>query len=225
LVYGLGFPILLLVIFANIPAFRKANASLGGLSYLSIYVPVLIAFSLAMLALVCLTTPLAAYREQGVLRRLSTTPAPPSWVLAAQSIVNLAIAGVAFCLIVIIAGAAFGVEAPKQVPGFILSVVLTTAALFAIGLWVAAIAPSAQAAGAIGSALFFPMMFFAGLWVPRNVMPPVLRDISDYTPLGAAMEALQSSTQGEFPPARALLVLVGYAIVAGVAAVKQFRWE
>jgi ABC-2 type transport system permease protein len=49
---------------------------------------VLIALVVAALGLSSLPTPLVSYREQGVLRRLSTTPLPPSWVLAAQLIIN-----------------------------------------------------------------------------------------------------------------------------------------
>jgi len=225
LIFGLGLPVLLLVIFASIPAFKKPNADLGGSTYLSIYLPILAAFILASLALIGLTAPLASYREQGVLRRMSTTPVPPSWVLAAQLVINLVVAAVALLLVVILGVAAFGVQGPKHVPGFILTILLAAAALFSIGLWVAAISRTSQAAAAIGNILFFPLMFFAGLWIPRNVMPAVLRGISDFTPLGAAVQALQSAMQGSFPPARPLLVLVAYAAAFAVAAVKLFKWE
>lgn len=223
-ILGLGLPVLLVVIFANIPAFTKANPDLGGLTVLSLYAPILSAFALAYLGLVGLSMPLATYREQGVLRRMSTTPAPPSWVLGAQLLVNLAVATVAF-LVINVGMMAFGVEAPREVAGYALSIVLTAAALFAMGLWIAAVARSAAVANAIGSILFYPMMFFAGLWFPRELMPGILRHISDWTPLGAAVQALQSASEGSFPAAQPLLVMVGYALVFGIAAVKQFRWE
>jgi ABC-2 type transport system permease protein len=206
-------------------AFRKPVPTLGGLNYLSIDVPILIAFVLASLALIGMTTPLATYREQGVLRRLSTTPLPPAWVLAAQLVINLVIAAAALVLIVTVGVAAFGVHMPKQAPGFILLVVLAAAALFGIGLWVAAVARTAQAAGAIGNLLLFPMMFFADLWIPQNLMPALLRNISGFTLLGAAVQALQSSMQGSFPSARALLVLAVYAAAFWLLAVKLFKWE
>jgi ABC-2 type transport system permease protein len=172
-----------------------------------------------------LAPPLAGYREQGVLRRLSTTPAPPSWVLGAQLLINLAVAIVGLVLLLGISVAALNVHVPSQLPGFILSLALTALALFAIGLWVAAIARSAQIAGVIGSLLFYAMMFFAGLWLPQERMPAVLHDISNFTPLGAAVQAVQSSMQGSFPGARPLLVLVAFAAVFGYAAIRYFRWE
>jgi len=69
------------------------------------------------------------------------------------------------------------------------------------------------------------MMFFAGLWLPRALMPGVLLDISNYTPLGAAVEAIQDSTLGGFPPLAPLLVLAAYAVVFGFLARRCFRWD
>ena len=73
---------------------------------------------------------------------------------------------------------------------------LAAAALLAIGLFVAAVAPTAARPAAIGAMLFYPMMFFAGLWLPIPVMPAVLQHISHATPLGAAVQALQNAPRG-----------------------------
>lgn len=224
LILGLGLPVLLLVVFGSIPKFREPAAELGGLTILSLYMPILSAFTVAMLALVGVSVSLSGYREQGILRRMSCTPAPPSWMLGAQLVLNLGIAAVA--LVVINAGIrAFGVGGPKQVGGYVLALVLCTAALVAMGLWIASIARGANAANAIGQLLFYPMMFFAGLYFPRELMPGVLRHISDWTPLGAGVQALQSAAEGSFPAVQPLLVMVGYAVVFGIAAVRQFKWE
>ncbi|MGO9301238.1 MAG: hypothetical protein ACLQEG_13005 [Acidimicrobiales bacterium] len=69
------------------------------------------------------------------------------------------------------------------------------------------------------------MLFFAGLWVPRAQTTPVLRNIGDWTPLGAAVQALQRSTQAGFPTAQSLLVLAAYAAIFALLAVRSFRWE
>lgn len=224
LILAVGLPVLLLVIFGSVPSFNEPRADLNGLTVLSLYAPVLGVFAIGFLGLVGLSMPLAGYREQGVLRRMSCTPAPPSWVLGAELLVNLAMAVIAL-VIVGVGIRAFGVGGPKDVGGYALALVLCVAEIFAIGLWIAAIARSANVANAIGQVLFYPMMFFAGLYFPREMMPGVLRHISDWTPLGAAVKALQAAAEGSFPAAQPLLVMVGYAVVFGVVAVKQFRWE
>jgi ABC-2 type transport system permease protein len=68
-------------------------------------------------------------------------------------------------------------------------------------------------------------MFFAGLWIPRATMPASLRQVSDFTPLGAAVQALQDSMRGSWPHPWGLAVLAGYAVVFTVAAARFFRWD
>jgi ABC-2 type transport system permease protein len=131
-------------------------------------------------------------------------------------------------IVLIVAGSAlfFGVHAPSQVPGFILAALLATACLFALGLVIAAVAPSERAAGAIGSALLFPLMFFAGLWQPsQTVTPSAMHTISNLTPLGAAVHAMLRSMQGTFPTIGSLAVMAAWAAISTVAAVRLFRWE
>ena len=225
LIGGVGIPVVLLVIFGELPVFRQPTPEFGGLDPFDVYVPILIAFSLAMLALLGLSMPLASYRELGVLRRLSTTPVPPSWLLAAQGIVQIFQAMAATAIIVVAGIVAFGAPVPKSVAGFALALALSVAGLVPIGLTIAAVARTANAASVIGRLAFFPMMFFAGLWLPRAAMPPVLQDVSNYTPLGAAVQAIQASMLQGFPPIAPLLVLAGYAVVFGYLAKRFFRWE
>jgi ABC-2 type transport system permease protein len=224
-VWGVGFPLLLLVIFGGIHSFKKPQPDFGGATTLDIYVPVLIAFTIAILALSALPMVLAGYREKGVLRRLRTTPTGPVRLLSAQLAVHFAVTVVTSIVILVVARVAYGVALPRQLAGFVVAGLLAAAALLAVGLFVAATAGSGRAAQAIGTILFFPMMFFAGLWVPIAEMPTLLRYISHGTPLGAAVQALQRASAGHWPQPQQLLVLAAYAVVAGLAAAKLFRWE
>ena len=225
LIGGVGVPMLLLVIFGELPSFQQPMAILGGLTLFDVYVPVLAVFGVTLLAVVGLPIPLVTYRELGVLRRLSTTPVPQSWLLAAQSVIQLCVALGGLVVILAVSIAAFGAPAPKSPGGFALSAVLCTAGLFPIGLVIAAVARTANGANVIGRLVFFPLMFFAGLWLPRALMPGVLVDISNYTPVGAAVQAMQASMLQGFPPAAPLLVLVAYALVFAFLARRFFRWE
>jgi ABC-2 type transport system permease protein len=224
-IWGLGFPLLLLIIFGSIPSFNTANPDFGGLTTLTVYVPILVAFVTAMTQLVALPLALAGYRERGILRRLRTTPVGPGRVLAAQLVVSLAALAVTVVLILTIARFGYDVRLPRQFAGFVIAALFGAAALMAIGLFVAAVAASARVAQALGTILFFPMMFFAGLWLPIDQMPAVLRDISHATPLGAAVQALQDAAQGNWPHPLQLGVMAAWALAFGLAATRLFRWE
>jgi ABC-2 type transport system permease protein len=225
LILGLGLPVLLLVIFGSLPVFRKPEIALGGLTYLDIYLPVLVAMTMNNLGVFGLPGVLAGYREGGILRRLSTTPLPPSWVLGVQLLINFCVAAASIVIVVVLGVAAFSLRPPQNPGAFVLSSLLTITALFSLGLWIGAITHTAKAANLIGLCLFYPLLFFAGLWIPQPLMPAFLRDVSDYTPLGASVQALQSAMQGPFPPASSLLVMAGYALVFGILAVRSFKWE
>jgi ABC-2 type transport system permease protein len=222
---GIALPTLLLVIIGSVYSDHKHLKMLGGLTYIDVYVPILIGFSIAALGLFGLPIPLASYRQQGILRRLSTTPAPPAWVLAAQLVLNLCLAAMELVLLLAVGMTGFGVAAPKSPGGLVLALAAAMAALFAVGLWISAIARTEQAAGLLAVACFAPMLFFAGLWLPRAEMPKPLLDISNFTPLGAAVQAIQSAQLNGFPPIAPLLVLVAYAVIFGALAVRFFRWE
>jgi ABC-2 type transport system permease protein len=225
LFFGIGFPLILLIIFGSIPSFNRPDKTFGGSTVLDIYIPVLIAFSLALLSLTALPMALAGYRERGVLRRLQTTPAGASRVLAAQLLVNLALAVVSVILILAVARFGYNVALPRQLGGFLVAALLTAAALMAVGLLIAALAPSGKAAQITGALLFYPMMFFAGLWLPLASMPAALRHFSHATPLGAAVQALQDASVGHWPHPLQLVTLAAYAVVLGLAAARLFRWE
>ncbi len=54
-------------------------------------------------------------------------------------------------------------------------------------------------------------------------MSPALRHVGDYTPLGAAVSAVQHSMAGQWPWPAGLGVLAGYAVAFGVLARRFFR--
>jgi ABC-2 type transport system permease protein len=92
-------------------------------------------------------------------------------------------------------------------------------------LLVGSLARTGRVASAVGAMLFLPLMFFAGLWTPQATMPAVLRRVSDDTPLGAAVAALQHSMAGQWPAWPSLALLAGYAAILGLLAWRFFRWE
>ncbi len=223
--FAVLFPCVLVGILGNVPGFRTPSAELGGLAVVDVYVTISITMVLAMLGLQFTPATLANYRERGVLRRLSTTPVPPAKLLAAQLAMSLLTAVVTAALVLTLGRVAFGAALPRQLAGYLVAFVLVAAALFAIGLLIAAVAPGGRAANAIGTILFFPVMFFAGLWAPREMMSSLLRRIADLTPLGAGERALHDAAAGSWPHLGPLAVLAGYVVVCGLAAARWFRWE
>ena len=223
LLWGVGFPMVLLSVMGVFS--HGPQKSLGGFSLVAAYEPILIAFSCATFALQGLPAVIAGYRERGILRRLNATPVGAGRLLLAHLTVNLSVSLIATVGILIVGDAAFGVPLPGQPAGFILALVLTAAAMLTLGLFIASLARTGRVAGAVGTMIFLPLMFFAGLWMPQATMPAALRGAGDDTPLGAAVSALHDSMAGQWPPASGLAILAGYAVAFGLLAWRLFRWE
>ncbi|MGW3359447.1 ABC transporter permease [Streptomyces bungoensis] len=219
------FPTLLLVILGSIPSFREADPSLGGLRPVDAYVPVAVLIALIMSGVQSLPQVLTGHRERGVLRRMRLTPVRPSALLSAQMAVQGTVALGSALLALVVGRTAFGVALPRQPAGYLLALLLTTAAALALGSLVSAVSRTTKIAGAIGSAVFFPMMFCAGVWLPVREMPDALARVVGLTPFGAAARALDQAAAGHWPGWDHLGVLAGWAVLLTAGAARWFRWE
>lgn len=224
-VFALALPPVLLVVLGAVPAFREPSEGLGGVRVIDVYTPIVVSVAIATFALTSLPQLFATYREKGILRRMRTTPVRPAAMLGAQLLMSIILSAGTMLVVVAIAWLAYDVGLPRQPWGYLVAFTLTGSAMFAVGLLVAALAPSGASAGAIGLVLFFPTLFFAGLWIPRESMSKSLRTISDLTPLGAGVQSLQDTAGGDWPQLLHLAILLGWTIVAGGLAARYFRWE
>src|SRR5580658_7814704 len=167
LFWGVIFPLDLTLVF-GLAGGSKHQRGLGGHTLIDVYVPVMMAFVLTILAVNMLPAIIATYREKGVLRRLSTTPVKPRLLLGADALMTVGVILSAMAVIVLVSKLAFHVSLPREVLGFIVTLALTMVAMLALGTVVGSVAPTTKIAQGISTILFFPMMFFAGLWVPQQ---------------------------------------------------------
>ncbi|MGW1465895.1 ABC transporter permease [Streptomyces sp. NPDC002308] len=223
--FALAFAPVLLVVLGLIPSMRQNSPELGGVRPITLYLPIVVSMGIALFALSGLSQLFASYREKGVLRRLRTTPVAPVVMLGAQLLMATALSLVTSLVMLAIGRLAFDVDLPRNLSAFLVSYLLLASAMFAIGLLVAALAPTGRSAGAMGSLVFFPLVFFAGLWLPRAKMNDVLLKMSDWTPLGAGVQSLQDTTAGHWPQLVHFASMLGWTIVAGGLAARYFRWE
>jgi ABC-2 type transport system permease protein len=226
LVFGIGLPMLLLVIFGSIPSLTRPSDQFGGISFFTLYTPTLMVLVLLVLAFLSLPGQMAGYRQLGVLRRMSTTPLSAFALLGAQVAVNLVLAVISIGLLLGFGAGVFNLVLPGQSGWFVVSLVLSVAAMFGIGLCVAAFAGTPQVANAVGALLFYPLAFFSGLYVPISELHSnVIDQLSKVLPSGAAFTALHASLAGHFPGWQAIGELIAYAVVFSLIAVRWFRWD
>lgn len=217
-------PVIAVVVLAAIPATREPVVYLHGSSWFEMYQPILVMFSVVMLSVQILPDVLTRYRERGILKRLQTTPASAGALLVAQVILTFAVEVVVVALMVVLPLIA-GASLPRNMIGFVIAVVFSAAAMLSIGMLLAAVFRSNKVAAAAGTALFFILQFFAGLWWPRQSMTEWLRAISDATPTGASVGALNDAVSGAWPWWVYLVTLLGWGVVLSAISIRTFRWD
>jgi ABC-2 type transport system permease protein len=220
-----GLPVALVIGFGLIPGFGDPQKSLSGQIGTEYIASIGVAIVLATLGLNGVPMVIGQYRQRGVLRRLAVTPVRPLTLLTADLMVWAASAILSVALVIAVARLAYHVPAPVAAGWFVLSVLLGIAALFALGLLVAAAAPTARSAAGLGWLLFFPNMFLAGVYFPSEEMSPTMRQIGIFTPLGSALHAVRDSWMGLAPRPEYLGIMAAYAVIAAAVATRFFRWE
>ncbi|GAA2844119.1 ABC transporter permease [Streptosporangium fragile] len=225
-IFAVLLPLTLLLGLGSIPGFQEPSPELGGERPIDTQLPgMMVILSVVTMALTVLPGTLVGYREKGVLRRMSTTPVSPVRLLVAQVVNNLAVAVTATALLVGLGFLVLGSVPPKSPLAFAGVFVLGTASMFGLGLLVAAVTSKAQTAQGIGSLLMFPLLFMAGMWVPREVMPELVRRIGDFLPMAPFADALRATWAGNAPQMLHLVVMALTVLVTGVLAARLFRWE
>jgi ABC-2 type transport system permease protein len=118
---------------------------------------------------------------------------------------------------------AYGAALPDAPAGALLAFVVGTLSILAVGFLVAALAPNARAAQALGLTLFFPMWLLSGAGPPRSIMTGAMRDIGDALPLTHVVKALQDPWLGRGTNGGQLALLVAILVVAGAIGVRLAR--
>ncbi len=201
----------------------EPDPTLGGQRWIDTFAPSMVVMTLAILGVNTLPARLVKYREKGVMRRLSTTPASPGSVLIAQLAVNMGVAVVSLVVLIGVGNIVFQIPLPKDPIGFAAAFLVGMSALFALGLLVAAVSPTTGIATALFVPLFALVMFLGGVYLPRMLLPEFLIRIGDYTPPG--VQALLDAWSGKSPQLAQLAVMGLITVLAGTAAAKRFRWE
>lgn len=221
---GLALPIALLIVFGFISQSVAGNVAGTGLTVIDLWTPTILVISFIVLS-ISLPSRMVRDREIGWLRRVSTTPVHPSRLLAAQLVINLVIAAAAVLTITVGGALVFGASLHVSVLPFGVSLVLSIAELFTLGLMIVGLAPSQVAGQAIGGVVAFALFFLAGLWVNPAQAGEPLAALMQYSPSGAASRALLDAVFNSSPSYAAWVTMALYTVIFGFIAIRYFRWE
>ena len=177
--FTLVFPLMLLFLFGEIFG-NEPNPTFGGRGTIDISMPIYTAMIIGTTGLMSTTITMATYRENGVLRRLRTTPISPLTVLVAQVTVVFLMTTIGMLLLVAAGKFIYHVQFEGNVLSVLGGFVLCCLSFFGIGFIIAGTMPNARAAQVVGMVLLYPMIYLSGASFPREMLPETIRRISTF---------------------------------------------
>lgn len=194
------------------------------------YVGGLAAFSAVSSTFTNLANMVPIRRDEGILKRWRSTPLPP-WAAIGGFVGSAMI--VAFAAVAVmwtIGIAAYGIELDvAKLPVAVITFVIAVGAFAALGLAVASLISTAEAAPAVANAVILPLGFISDVFIQQDDPPRWLSVVGDIFPLKPFAETFQD-TFNPFVDAPAfewdrLVRIAAWGIIGTVIAVRYFRWE
>lgn len=222
-------PLIFFVLFAAIFGNETTKVGDQDIEVATYYVPAILALSLVNATFVNLTIWLTISRERGQLKRVRATPVPAWVVIAGRTLTSAAIAGVMVVVVCAFGAVLYGVELPTStLPGVVISVLVGTASLAALGFAVAGLVPSENAAPPIANVVVLPLEFISGIFVPSEQIPDWMNSIASVFPVKPLFDSLLAA----FDPAATgigvawadLAVVAAWGVVGAFFALRYFRW-
>lgn len=197
--FAIGFPVLLLGLFSTV--FRGVELP-GHLTVPQFLVASMSVYGIGIMAYVNLPESVSRARERGVLKRLRGTPLP-FWVYLAGQIGSAAlVAALTVSLVVMVGVLAFDVRiAWPAVPAALVTLTAGVACLAAVGLAVASLVSSSQAATAITLATFLPLSMVSDIFPMAVALPGWIASLSSVFPLKHFADAMVAALDPARPAA------------------------
>jgi ABC-2 type transport system permease protein len=188
----------------------------------------LVSYGCANTAFAGLAIQLVLRRENGILKRLRSTPLSPATYVASLLASTLIVFGLQTVALFLLGRALYGTPFPPALGSFVAVMVIGAAVFAALGTATASAIRSAEGSSAVVNFILLPMAFLSGAFGPTRGYPAVLRAIGDVLPLKYLVElvnAVYLHGDGVWTQPQALAILAAWGVAGLVFTVFRFRWE
>lgn len=229
--FTLFFPLMFLLLFSVLFGDQKIEIpGRGSFSVAGFYAPALGVFAAASATYTNIGVGVAISRDLGILKRLRGTPLP-AWLYMAGRIGSAVwIAGIAVTVMMLVGIFAFDVTFElAKLPAALVTFVMGAACFAALGLALAAVAPTGDSAPAVANATILPLAFVSDVFIAIGDPPRWLSIVGDVFPLKHFVRAFQDAFS-PFVDAPAfdgghLAVMGLWTVIGALFALRFFSWE
>lgn len=221
--FGLVLPLMFLS-FVGI-AFR--SGVYRGYATIDALLPPYLVMAVMSVAVVNLGISFATQRATGALKRLGATPLPRSTLLSAKVLSSAALIVASCLLLVVVSAVAYHTELRGDPLSAIAALAIGIVAFSAIGVALGGTI-AADGAAAVTNAIYLPLLFLGGSFVPVDKLPGPLKDLAEFLPPAHLVSALNTVVvrgQGIFATGWDLPVVAAWGLAAFLVATRRLRWE
>ena len=216
LIFGLGFPIVLLLLMSAI----QANIPVE-LFEIKTLTPAITVFGLSFMTLFSATL-IAKDRSSSLLQRLYTTPLTAKDYIIGYMLPILPIA-IAQCIICYAVALALGLDFTVNILWAVLFIIPASLFFISLGLLCGSVFTDKQVGGFCGALLTNLTAWLSGAWFDLNLVGGAFERIANALPFVHAVELERAVLNGDFSNIMPdLLWVLGYMIVIMIAAVLLF---
>ncbi|MEO5708396.1 MAG: ABC transporter permease [Nocardioidaceae bacterium] len=208
--------------------FRTERVEDKSLKAIQFVTPGLLGWAVAMSAAFGAAATLQGWRNSKLLRRLQLSPVSARTVVSARVVVTVLIALLQMAIFVGLGMSAFGLQLTGSWWMAIPLLVAGTLSFMSLGLLAGALAKTQEGAVNLANFLVLPMAFLSGSFFPLEGSPDWLQIVSKLMPLRHLNDGmLDVMVRGQGPGAALapIGILLAFAAVVTLIAVRLFRWE
>jgi ABC-2 type transport system permease protein len=233
-VFTLMFPIVLLVIFGSVFSGEVAP----GVDYRQYFTAGMIASGVALSSFQSLAITIALERDNGTLKRLRGTPAPPSVYFLGKIGLVLVVSVAQTAVLLLLGTLLFGLDLPATGALWLRLAwvfVLGTASGSVLGIAFSSVPRSASSASAVVSPVVIVLQFISGVYFVYGDLPAWMRTLAALFPLKWLAQGMRSvflpasfarSESGHsWELGTTAVVLAAWTVVGLLLCLRTFRWS
>lgn len=168
---------------------EKTNSN--NLNYFDFVLVGLIGMSLMNSSVQGVAIAMSKYRDDQILKRLTTTPIRPWKFIISEVLSRLILNFVQVSLVLGIGVYVFGAHIPGSIPMIYLFAMIGAILFQLIGFSIASLSKTTQAAEGMATAVTIPMMFLAGVFFPIDQLPKWLLSAVQFLPLAPLLRMIR----------------------------------
>lgn len=180
----------------NVLGYQEQGITAKELEFIDFFLPGVIGLSVMSSAIYGTIFRNTKYREDGILRKLATTPMTHAEYLFSKMLFMTFMSFMSTFVIILVGMLLFDIQVTINL--FVLVIIVSASFAFAgIGLIVTRFVKEEETADSAGGAITFPQMFLAGTFFPLEMMPAYLSTIAKVLPLYYVNQGLRDAMINE----------------------------